>query len=216
MQVLLPRWQTVVVVSSGGDRREDYRRVPVSAGPSRLSSPISRHHQGKGTRQLRPSDDNIYGDCFRRRASRRVSCSRLLGVGSGELESSRHLEKPEEDASYGIHTRFRVPVGVTVSSDFLESLEQPEPFRPRKHRISSVTICLISTDLSLQACDLPLYWKVPLFLAAGGDQTGYVEMNAFLDFWKEYVPRPDENLPPRARYSRCVTRRNFIRTVKRR
>lgn len=37
----------------------------------------------------------------------------------------------------------------------------------------------------LQACDLPLYWKVPLFLAAGGDQTGYVEMNAFLDFWKE-------------------------------
>ncbi|XP_017767475.1 PREDICTED: uncharacterized protein LOC108556067 [Eufriesea mexicana] len=36
-----------------------------------------------------------------------------------------------------------------------------------------------------KACDLPLYWKVPLFLAAGGDQTDYVEMNAFLDFWKE-------------------------------
>ncbi|CAK9832240.1 Serine/threonine-protein phosphatase 2A regulatory subunit B'' subunit alpha [Anthophora retusa] len=36
-----------------------------------------------------------------------------------------------------------------------------------------------------KACDLPLYWKVPLFLAAGGDQPGYVEMNAFLDFWKE-------------------------------
>ncbi|XP_012348899.1 uncharacterized protein LOC100864098 isoform X2 [Apis florea] len=38
-----------------------------------------------------------------------------------------------------------------------------------------------------KACDLPLYWKVPLFLAAGGDQTGYVEMNAFLDFWKEEI-----------------------------
>ncbi|XP_076752268.1 uncharacterized protein LOC143424224 isoform X2 [Xylocopa sonorina] len=36
-----------------------------------------------------------------------------------------------------------------------------------------------------KACDLPLYWKVPLFLAAGGDQTGYVEMNAFLEFWKD-------------------------------
>ncbi|KOX77839.1 Serine/threonine-protein phosphatase 2A regulatory subunit B'' subunit alpha [Melipona quadrifasciata] len=36
-----------------------------------------------------------------------------------------------------------------------------------------------------KACDLSLYWKVPLFLAAGGDQTGYVEMNAFLEFWKE-------------------------------
>ncbi|XP_070165770.1 uncharacterized protein [Polyergus mexicanus] len=36
-----------------------------------------------------------------------------------------------------------------------------------------------------KACDLPLYWKVPLFLAAGGDQKGTVEMNAFLDFWKD-------------------------------
>ncbi|XP_025270780.1 uncharacterized protein LOC105251161 isoform X4 [Camponotus floridanus] len=36
-----------------------------------------------------------------------------------------------------------------------------------------------------KACDLPLYWKVPLFLAAGGDQKGIIEMNAFLEFWKE-------------------------------
>lgn len=36
-----------------------------------------------------------------------------------------------------------------------------------------------------KACDLPLYWKVPLFLAANGEQKGYVEMNAFLEFWKE-------------------------------
>ncbi|XP_076685541.1 uncharacterized protein LOC143377758 isoform X2 [Andrena cerasifolii] len=36
-----------------------------------------------------------------------------------------------------------------------------------------------------KACDLPLYWKVPLFLAAGGDLTGHVEMSPFLDFWKE-------------------------------
>ncbi|XP_015604965.1 uncharacterized protein LOC107272377 isoform X2 [Cephus cinctus] len=36
-----------------------------------------------------------------------------------------------------------------------------------------------------KACDLPLYWKIPLFLAAGGDQNGFVEMNPYLDFWKE-------------------------------
>ncbi|XP_011871932.1 PREDICTED: uncharacterized protein LOC105564278 isoform X3 [Vollenhovia emeryi] len=36
-----------------------------------------------------------------------------------------------------------------------------------------------------KACDLPLYWKIPLFLAAGGEQKGFVEMNVFLEFWKE-------------------------------
>lgn len=66
LQILLPRWETVVTVSNGGDRRENYRCVPVIAGPSRLSSPISRNHQGKETQQLRPSSGNIYGDCFRR------------------------------------------------------------------------------------------------------------------------------------------------------
>ncbi|XP_001604203.2 uncharacterized protein LOC100120575 isoform X1 [Nasonia vitripennis] len=36
-----------------------------------------------------------------------------------------------------------------------------------------------------KACDLPLYWKVPLFLASGGDTNGIIEMSEFLDFWKE-------------------------------
>ncbi|KAL0102986.1 hypothetical protein PUN28_018352 [Cardiocondyla obscurior] len=36
-----------------------------------------------------------------------------------------------------------------------------------------------------KACDLPLYWKVPLFLAAGGEQKGFVEMNVFLEYWKK-------------------------------
>ncbi|XP_039312036.1 uncharacterized protein LOC105206198 isoform X2 [Solenopsis invicta] len=35
-----------------------------------------------------------------------------------------------------------------------------------------------------KACDLPLYWKIPLFLAAAGEQKGFVEMNAFQEFWK--------------------------------
>ncbi|XP_012274843.1 uncharacterized protein LOC105696722 [Orussus abietinus] len=36
-----------------------------------------------------------------------------------------------------------------------------------------------------KACDLPLYWKVPLFLSAGGEQDGFLEMSSFLDFWKD-------------------------------
>ncbi|XP_012262722.2 uncharacterized protein LOC105689917 isoform X2 [Athalia rosae] len=37
-----------------------------------------------------------------------------------------------------------------------------------------------------KACDCPLYWKVPLFLAAGGDKNGYVDQSMFLEFWKEW------------------------------
>ncbi|XP_043502925.1 uncharacterized protein LOC122524634 isoform X1 [Polistes fuscatus] len=48
------------------------------------------------------------------------------------------------------------------------------------HRVSRAQFHLIT-----KACDLPLYWKIPLFLAANKDQTEYVEMNTFLEFWKE-------------------------------
>ncbi|KAL2739291.1 hypothetical protein V1477_010680 [Vespula maculifrons] len=48
------------------------------------------------------------------------------------------------------------------------------------HRASRAQFHLIT-----KACDLPLYWKVPLFLAANKDQTEHVEMNTFLEFWKE-------------------------------
>ncbi|XP_034232169.1 uncharacterized protein LOC117640057 isoform X2 [Thrips palmi] len=35
-----------------------------------------------------------------------------------------------------------------------------------------------------KACDCPLYWKVPLFMACGGDKAGYVDVNSFLDYWR--------------------------------
>lgn len=36
----------------------------------------------------------------------------------------------------------------------------------------------------VQACELPMYWKVPLFLAAGGD-SGFVTKEKFLTFWQQ-------------------------------
>uniref|UniRef100_A0A8D9BSW8 Serine/threonine-protein phosphatase 2A regulatory subunit B'' subunit beta n=1 Tax=Cacopsylla melanoneura TaxID=428564 RepID=A0A8D9BSW8_9HEMI len=36
-----------------------------------------------------------------------------------------------------------------------------------------------------KACDLPLYWKAPLFTACGGDKLGFVELNAFLEYLKD-------------------------------
>lgn len=36
----------------------------------------------------------------------------------------------------------------------------------------------------VKACELPLYWKTPLFLAAGGEKLGHVDARNFIEFWK--------------------------------
>lgn len=38
-----------------------------------------------------------------------------------------------------------------------------------------------------KACGLPLYWKIPLFLAAGGEKSGFVGCDTFLDSWKRII-----------------------------
>nr|XP_012221137.1 PREDICTED: uncharacterized protein LOC105671489 isoform X2 [Linepithema humile] len=65
-------------------------------------------------------------------------------------------------------------------------------------RATRVQFCTIT-----KACDLPLYWKVPLFLAADGEQKGYVEMNAFLEFWKELTTTHHDAA---SKFVRIVTR----------
>ncbi|GFG38748.1 hypothetical protein Cfor_07047 [Coptotermes formosanus] len=42
-------------------------------------------------------------------------------------------------------------------------------------------------DIVAKACQCPVYWKIPLFIAAGGDKLGYVEANTFNDFWKKVL-----------------------------
>ncbi|XP_028050120.1 serine/threonine-protein phosphatase 2A regulatory subunit B'' subunit alpha isoform X2 [Monomorium pharaonis] len=72
---------------------------------------------------------------------------------------------------------------------------KPLPVSQLETIVSNITVafqslpsCCVSRaqfHIITKACDLPLYWKIPLFLAAGGDQKGFVEMNVFLEFWKE-------------------------------
>ncbi|XP_077513907.1 uncharacterized protein LOC144124864 isoform X2 [Amblyomma americanum] len=38
-----------------------------------------------------------------------------------------------------------------------------------------------------RACGVPLYWKMPLFSACGGETRGYVTSDVFIDFWKRIV-----------------------------
>ena len=36
----------------------------------------------------------------------------------------------------------------------------------------------------MRACQLPLYWKAPLFTAPGGEKLGYLSEEQFIDYWK--------------------------------
>ncbi|XP_030059746.1 serine/threonine-protein phosphatase 2A regulatory subunit B'' subunit beta isoform X2 [Microcaecilia unicolor] len=38
-----------------------------------------------------------------------------------------------------------------------------------------------------KACDCPLYWKAPLFYAAGGERTGYVSVHKFVAMWRKVL-----------------------------
>ncbi|CAN7997660.1 unnamed protein product [Ixodes hexagonus] len=38
-----------------------------------------------------------------------------------------------------------------------------------------------------RACGIPLYWKMPLFVACGGESRGYVTSDIFTGFWKRVV-----------------------------
>ncbi|XP_065296035.1 platelet binding protein GspB isoform X4 [Dermacentor albipictus] len=46
-----------------------------------------------------------------------------------------------------------------------------------------------STNFSaiIRACGVPLYWKMPLYAACGGESRGYVTSDVFIDFWKRIV-----------------------------
>ncbi|XP_066967956.1 mucin-2-like isoform X1 [Macrobrachium rosenbergii] len=39
----------------------------------------------------------------------------------------------------------------------------------------------------MRACQLPLYWKAPLFIAAGGDKLGYLTQEQFCDYWTRVI-----------------------------
>lgn len=37
----------------------------------------------------------------------------------------------------------------------------------------------------LKACGCPLYWKAPMFNAAGGERTGFVSVHSFIATWRK-------------------------------
>nr|XP_027232802.1 serine/threonine-protein phosphatase 2A regulatory subunit B'' subunit beta-like isoform X3 [Penaeus vannamei] len=39
----------------------------------------------------------------------------------------------------------------------------------------------------IRACQVPLYWKAPLFIAAGGDKLGYLTQEQFSDYWSRVI-----------------------------
>ncbi|XP_045130891.1 uncharacterized protein LOC123515992 isoform X3 [Portunus trituberculatus] len=64
-------------------------------------------------------------------------------------------------------------------------------------------------DPLMRACGLPLYWKAPLFIAAGGDKLGYLTQEQFSDYWSRVISTCHDTA---SRFVRVLTRgmRNYL------
>ncbi|XP_075235885.1 uncharacterized protein LOC142333004 isoform X2 [Lycorma delicatula] len=61
-----------------------------------------------------------------------------------------------------------------------------------------------------KAAGCPLYWKAPLFIACGGEKLGYVELNSFIEYWRNVCSTCHD---PASRFMRILTRgqnRNYL------
>nr|CAD7454719.1 unnamed protein product [Timema tahoe] len=98
----------------------------------------------------------------------------------------RHVLLPARE------THVRAPDGGGSQEDIgsVPSVPQPTGCQrqvPSCHKVSIIQIFVYLFIVNLQACDCPLYWKMPLFVATGGEKLGHVESNTFLDFWKKLL-----------------------------
>ncbi|XP_063224342.1 serine/threonine-protein phosphatase 2A regulatory subunit B'' subunit alpha-like isoform X2 [Bacillus rossius redtenbacheri] len=121
--------------------------------------------------------------------------------GPGRLPPSTTLQRHVK-ANRNVHIpRFHFPQGKPCSEALLEaSLE----------RVSAVFQQFPSQQaprdqfgLVAKACECPLYWKIPLFTAAGGEKLGYVEASTFLDFWRKVLGSCHDQA---SRFVRVLTR----------
>lgn len=64
-------------------------------------------------------------------------------------------------------------------------------------------------DPLMRACNLPLYWKAPLFIAAGGDKLGYLTQEQFSDYWSRVISTCHDTA---SRFVRVLSRgmRNYL------
>ncbi|XP_016350878.1 serine/threonine-protein phosphatase 2A regulatory subunit B'' subunit beta-like isoform X1 [Sinocyclocheilus anshuiensis] len=54
-------------------------------------------------------------------------------------------------------------------------------------QFSDERVTIKDMGLVAKACECPLYWKAPLFHAAGGDRRGYVSVHKFVAMWRKVL-----------------------------
>lgn len=79
--------------------------------------------------------------------------------------------------------RFYYPQGKPIAATQLDGIKVKvhAAFTQHGDRISREQFLPV-----VQACELPMYWKIPLFLAAGGD-CGFVTKEKFMAFWQQMI-----------------------------
>ncbi|XP_070538327.1 serine/threonine-protein phosphatase 2A regulatory subunit B'' subunit beta-like isoform X2 [Ptychodera flava] len=81
--------------------------------------------------------------------------------------------------------RFYYPLGKPVSQHDIDAMLQR--VQDVFSQVSGGKILKNQMEKVTKACGCPLYWKAPLFKAAGGDNAGHITQNSFTSMWKKIV-----------------------------
>uniref|UniRef100_A0ABK0M0D6 Protein phosphatase 2, regulatory subunit B'', alpha n=1 Tax=Rattus norvegicus TaxID=10116 RepID=A0ABK0M0D6_RAT len=79
-----------------------------------------------------------------------------------------------------------------ILQETLTASSQPTPSVSRspvgeKPKDSTSVVLIQQTPEVIKACGCPLYWKAPMFRAAGGEKTGFVTAQSFMAMWKKLL-----------------------------
>ncbi|XP_077987320.1 serine/threonine-protein phosphatase 2A regulatory subunit B'' subunit delta-like isoform X2 [Glandiceps talaboti] len=105
-----------------------------------------------------------------------------------ELEQGTQKQKQTTRTQENIHIpRFYFPYGKPVPQNDIDSMLQRIQDAFKEVAGSKGEVLKNQMDKVTKACGCPLYWKAPLFKAAGGDSLGHITVNSFISMWEKIV-----------------------------
>ncbi|CAJ0954519.1 unnamed protein product, partial [Ranitomeya imitator] len=165
-----------------------------------LSQHIPKFYFPKGCPKANINVDNIISQIektFSTFPNERASLEDMSKVAKSPWQPVRHCSRHGNHIAVAMATTLQSPwqpVRIAVAMATSTTLQSPwQPVRTLQSPWQPVRHCsrhgnqydIVSTQYV--ACECPLYWKAPLFYAAGGDRTGYVSVHKFVAMWRKVL-----------------------------
>ncbi|XP_023219114.1 serine/threonine-protein phosphatase 2A regulatory subunit B'' subunit beta-like isoform X1 [Centruroides sculpturatus] len=170
----------------------------------RERSPVERHGHNlvsKGSVAERVLQFERCPDLALERTATKIKPALLVNKQEQHKSQSLYNYKDKENVQLHLSSLYQLPPDITSCSINIPRFYFPHGHPKSTYAIDEQLRKITATFLNFperkvlreqfgiiaKACGLPLYWKIPLFLAAGGEKTGFVCCDTFLDSWKRII-----------------------------